>query len=284
MLARTKVVGVLERLQQRDPDHVMFGAATHGYALAAPLPEARVAAIEGALGVTLPADYRHFVTTVGASGAGPGYGLVPLDHPAQLEPLARPFVLVNALGPPATPDDTNDPYWRSPWLDGAMLLADHGCTYLSVLVIRGAAAGQVWADLRAAGVGIVPTHASFTAWYAEWLRAVDHVPSYDACPAPAGSCSLPNACANFFAQLEQQHGVAPGMLPEAVVRDALWGIGDGAIATATTADRFFEEGPVRLCRWCSAMVDRFAARRMMRWSQLVVGRATRVERSTAEVA
>lgn len=281
MLARDQVLEVLALLDQRDPARLAFGADAHGYALAPTLAEARVEAIEAAIGAALPADYRAFVTTIGAAGAGPGHGLVALDHPLQLEPLARPFAHVEALRPSTDVADRTSPYWSDDRLDGAILLCDHGCAYLSLLVVRGARAGEVWADLRAAGVGIAPSHPSFSAWYGEWLDAARREPPYPRCPAPGESCALPNALGSYFAQVEEQHGVGSGELVEAVVREALWSIPDGGIANSTGAGRFFAAGPIRLCACCSAMVDRFEARGMMRRAQLVPGQATLVERGGA---
>src|SRR5215510_742048 len=96
----SSIRAALQRLQAAQPD--VFGAEAHGFALNTPLAEADVAAIERQHGITLPADYRRFITEVGNGGAGPSYGVFPLgyldDGSADVQPwgdfvgtLAEPF-------------------------------------------------------------------------------------------------------------------------------------------------------------------------------------------------
>src|SRR4051812_23755614 len=59
-----------------------FGAAQHRYALAPPLDAAALAAVEAALGAALPDELRAFAGELAAGGAGPGYGIVPVDRSA----------------------------------------------------------------------------------------------------------------------------------------------------------------------------------------------------------
>ena len=61
-----------------------LGIKKHRFRLGPPLPESEVAVFEEQYGISLPPDYRAFITSVGISGAGPYYGLLPLaqatDH------------------------------------------------------------------------------------------------------------------------------------------------------------------------------------------------------------
>ena len=56
-----------------------FGESKHGFRLGPPLGEGELAAFEQVHGVSLPAGYRAFLTEIGNGGAGPYYGLVPLE-------------------------------------------------------------------------------------------------------------------------------------------------------------------------------------------------------------
>src|SRR5512136_2105747 len=61
-----------------------LGIRKHRFRLEPPLPEAEVAAFEEQYDISLPPEYRDFITSVGSSGAGPYYGLLSLaqatDH------------------------------------------------------------------------------------------------------------------------------------------------------------------------------------------------------------
>jgi hypothetical protein len=268
----------LAALAARDPDHRRFGAVAHGYQLRPRLDEARLAAFEARIGVRLPEAYRDFVGRIGDGGAGPGYGLVPLARAGQLAGAALPSPLTGPLRHPADPDDA---YGAQRHLDGTVLLSDHGCGYSSVLVVNGPERGRVYLDLRGAGDGLVPSHADFVAWYAEWLAAMDHDPPLIAGPARADRCAPPNALENFLSHYEEEAEVSAGGLDAAAVGQALLGIPDGGLATRGDANmpRYFAEGdPVRLCANCQAMIDRFVARGMMRPAQVLAGVPTLIER------
>lgn len=75
--------GVRERvlaLREAPNAAQVFGARGHRFELLPPLSEVEVAEAEQEFGVGLPADYRSFLLEVGAGGAGPHYGLYPLQR------------------------------------------------------------------------------------------------------------------------------------------------------------------------------------------------------------
>jgi tetratricopeptide (TPR) repeat protein len=176
--------GRLERIRERlqllgrcDAERQVFGAHQHQYQLAPPLAEAELAEFERTHGVSLPADYRAFLTTLGNGGAGPFYGLAPLSaEPPRFaakfdgtQPsLARPFPLHeawpqgdHASAPPIAPGTSI--------YDGLVLLSDQGCGYFDVLIISGPQRGRVWADITQALGGLMPWYDSFLAAYEAWL-------------------------------------------------------------------------------------------------------------------
>lgn len=68
----------VRRLRRSPRRSRVFGADGHRFALHPPLTEVQVTQAEAQFGTTLPAQYRSLLTTVGAGGAGPGYGLFAL--------------------------------------------------------------------------------------------------------------------------------------------------------------------------------------------------------------
>lgn len=159
-----------------------FGAHRHGYQLEPPLDEATVAAFEAHHGIRLPLDYRAFITTLGAAGAGPFYGLKPLAAPSPDDTpwffadardpapsLSRPFSLSEAWRPAGEGDVPPVPAGTSLY-DGLVQLSDHGCGYFDVIVVNGPQAGRVWADFSQALGGIEPWYDSFLDAYEAWLE------------------------------------------------------------------------------------------------------------------
>lgn len=197
---------MLERLRALDPNLRQFGALDHEYRLGPTLSEKELAAFEMEQGVRLPADYRMFLAQVGNGGAGPYYGLVPLNawQPELMLPtLVGEFegdelLMVDGkpvfidLGPRpeiARPADPSRPFLlEGAWprrdhdalpaedvhpLDGCTLLSEIGDGYRCFLVITGGRAGEVWEDYThgVAYEAIQPTGFAFLPWYEYWLES-----------------------------------------------------------------------------------------------------------------
>jgi hypothetical protein len=131
----------LEAVKQRiallsviDADRQVFGASKHQYALAPVLTGDELGDLERRLGCALPEEMRLFLRRLGASGAGPYYGLLPASRDAG--------------------DD--------------VILADQGCGMSSLLVITGMHSGEVWIDFGD-GSPRQREAASFLAWYEAWI-------------------------------------------------------------------------------------------------------------------
>jgi len=214
-----------------------FGASHHRYELRAPLAAAELPGLEARLGAELPDDLRGFVAEVGAGGAGPGYGIVPLDR-------AAPYVV-------AAPPDA--PWTRS------LPLAHLGCGYTAVAVLDGGARGEVWIDARAIGV-TGPIHPSFTAFYLDWIDRLAHA-RWPEPHVPVGACALAAALSGYLAHCEAERGLATDTLAGEALRDALSRLGPGAIEVAAESSvAWFADGDrVDPCIACARLIDTLAA-------------------------
>ncbi len=271
MLTRDQVSQKLAAAARLDPDFLRFGAGTHRYTLGPPLGAARVAEIERGLGFLLPADYRQFAMTVAGSGAGPGHGLVTPDHPAQLDARAKSYFTSPTIATIETVDGKKITGHSNyaPNQEGLLLLADQGCTKMSMLVINGEEPGAVYTDLRCIDDDYAFEAESFTAWYSRWLDGLGAELETPPLGDPS-RCAPPQAISNYLRAIaEKRKGSADAQLGEDEVRQALLEIGDGGLATRCGGERFFaDQQPVRLCASCQQMVANFVDRGMMRWAQL----------------
>ncbi len=76
-LDKSTVVQRLAYLDRRDPRRKIFGANGHDYKLRPTVPISVIESFEKQHGISLPANYRSFITEIGDGGAGPFYGLLP---------------------------------------------------------------------------------------------------------------------------------------------------------------------------------------------------------------
>jgi hypothetical protein len=205
---------VLERLAeaaQRDPSSKVFGALGHHYKLNPTLAVSLVEAFEKHHGVSLPVDYRRFITEIGNGGAGPYYGVLPFGKDDDdrdwkdgglVGDLSKPFPHLTAWNQaesfwedapnprPDTPLEEEDKlweawdkvmeehYWNPSIMNGAILICHKGCALRQWLVINSEQRGFVWNDHRADNRGIAPVLDQtgnpnrFADWYMEWLDSL----------------------------------------------------------------------------------------------------------------
>ena len=212
-----------------------FGAAHHRYQLAPPLTADALAAVERALG-PLPDDVRAFVREVAAGGAGPYYGVVPVDRAGLV------------MSPPS-----------AAWSRG-LPISHLGCGYLAVVALDGAARGEVWLDARALAI-TQPIAPSFTAFVVDWIDRVAHARWLEP-HIPPGVCPLPTALSGYLAHCEAARGLAAGTITGDDLRDALARLGPGAIEiAATSAQPWFADGErVDPCVACAQLLDSLGLR------------------------
>jgi hypothetical protein len=224
-------------LAAADPALRRFGAAVHRYELAPPLDAAAARAVEHRLGAALPLpeELRALVTELGAGGAGPGYGLVPVDRTAD-----------RLVAAPA----------GAPWTRG-LPLAHLGCGYLAVVALDGGARGEVWIDARAIGV-VRPIQPGVTALYLDWIDRLAHA-RWPEPHVPAGACALAAALSGYLARCEAETGTPAGALAGPALRDALSRLGPGAIEIAAEASPWFDDGDrVDPCIACARLIESLA--------------------------
>ena len=151
----------LAHLQHEDPDFRAFGASEHRYQLLPPLPEAAIRMFEAQYDITLPDEYRHFLSVIGNGGAGPYYGILPLAATTEYCDPRRPFPFKGKTRPRRQAVER----WATNQEPGVLAIADRGCMLSSYLVLHGPSRGTVWNGVDALHLAGV----SFTTWYREWI-------------------------------------------------------------------------------------------------------------------
>lgn len=171
----TILLDKLARLREADREFRVFGSEQHRYRLGPCLTEMEIQQFEHPHQITLPEEYRDFLLHVGNGGAGPYYGLLPLEKSVESEEsefLARPFPHANwwnGMTPPNwwdVPSEQREPtqfdprqeeeYFADKHIQGTLCLAHEGCGYYRLLVVSGPERGYIWSDERAGDGGVFP--------------------------------------------------------------------------------------------------------------------------------
>ncbi len=177
---------LLCRMRTEDTDLRVFGANLHKYSLGPTLSEYELKAFEQKHGITLPPDYRLFLKEAGNgkeersdapiiainAGAGPGYGLLPLEETSGECDPKTPFPLTQSTDVQMTSGAAQAAQKLEDWEDeepcpGVLQIAYHGCAFFSYLVVNGPAYGTVW-DADMSLNSFFATGLSFAAWCRRW--------------------------------------------------------------------------------------------------------------------
>lgn len=133
---------------QADPDCQVFGASKHRYRLNPVLSISDVSAYEAKYHVRLPSQYRFFITHVGNGGAGPDYGIAPLNLMRPYQGTMDPPFISSRLTleqwdeklQPVEDDDCPDDVFdamEEALMQGVYELGSKGCTYENITVTNG---------------------------------------------------------------------------------------------------------------------------------------------------
>ncbi len=152
---------MLDRLKAADSIFRVSGSEGHRYRLGPVLSVAEVEDFEGKYGIRIPDDFRQFLLKVGNGGAGPSWGLLPLDaygcDPATPFPYVTPGDCEAVAGVNGYPIKDGS---------GVLSICDCGCG-TGFLVVNGASYGTIWLGQDY----YYPTGLSFGLWYKEWLES-----------------------------------------------------------------------------------------------------------------
>lgn len=167
----------LSQLEKIDKKNEVFGAEQHHYHMNQPLSEKAIISFEKRHAIKLPEEYRAFLKSVGNGGAGPGYGLFPLEaveDPKQFGAaafLSRPFPWNDQQAYHETymlEEDENTAYDLA--VQGSLPLAHMGCGMIIRLIVSGSNQETLWLDDRSSDYGIYEVNKSgFFNWYETWL-------------------------------------------------------------------------------------------------------------------
>ncbi len=167
---------VLAKLEQvRNRGLTSFGSNTHKFRLNPPITETAVQKFERKHRIDLPEDYRAFLTLAGNGGAGPFYGLLPLERwgDAVIEDI--PDYL--AMPSPLRPHIPENVEWETALgcafeelFQDTLALVHQGCAYYALLIVSGFHRGKVvYVDLDRCGTPYFVQDKTFIAWYERWL-------------------------------------------------------------------------------------------------------------------
>ncbi len=157
--ARQRVIE-MRRIDSRH--NLVFGSLSHKYQILKRVSEERLLDFELKNDVQIPAEYRSFLTSFGAGGAGPDYGIYDFRKVDSVSVEGR-FHLTDSQ---EWPDDDDDPLWDLP---GLLNISTSGCSHDWWIEINGPQPGTMWVN---AGDRLLRSD-SFGAWYGQWLDRVE---------------------------------------------------------------------------------------------------------------
>jgi len=166
-----RILAKLKEVRKRGLES--FGCESHKFVLEKPLRETEVLEFERQYGIQLPEDFRRFVLEAGSSGAGPYYGLLPIDrwgaeHCSDPTGAAKECPMYPGM-PAPDPDATFDEAGTSLLQRGTIWIVTQGCAYETVLVVSGPYRGRLVNLNEEGGTPYFTRDNGFLAWYERWL-------------------------------------------------------------------------------------------------------------------
>jgi len=186
-IARIKEKLVIAR--QTDTSLKAFGASAHQYMLSAPFTAQQMAAFERKYQVSLPDDYRAFLTQVGTTGAAPFYGLYSPEKGAHHKGAYTATTLSQAI---VFNDATSIQAWEqlvsqikkeeqsdlrynveyAKIFAGILVIGQQGGDFHTALIINGEEKGKVIYLDNQWKKPLYTFESNFLDWYERWLDEV----------------------------------------------------------------------------------------------------------------
>ena len=151
----TEVKSLAELARERNPNPQEFGAITHKYQFNPPIGIDKVREFEAASGLTLPEAYVRYLTQIGNGGAGPNYGLFPLEKiKAFYDPNEEIFLdkkdideewdeICRAYDESLENDDGEYLKIEQRAFNGSVIIGTPGCTMYTILMCKGENYGKI---------------------------------------------------------------------------------------------------------------------------------------------
>lgn len=152
----------ISRLKEKDKHFRVYGSKSHKYQFRPTLTEDEVSVFEQKYQIKLPEDYRLFLIQIGNGGAGPDYGLSPLEiiHPDD----AKPNIPFRWSGDEGIKDAEFMKFYDE--RPGVIELVSYGYE-TDFLVVNGDSYGTIWTEYPQ---WLSPTGKTFIENYKDWLE------------------------------------------------------------------------------------------------------------------
>lgn len=184
-----RIMSKLKKVKRKDTGYSVFGSSSHKYEVKKPLDEVSLKRWEAEYGVSLPESYRQFLTRIGNGGAGPYYGIYPLDrtiayitdHVLNTACILHPDMdneEWNKLVEPLTEEDdiTDEEYdaVHDAVLGGMLCIGTQGCEYDMYLVLQGEHRGRIvyTSEIYKDHPFFFTYEKNFLDWYERWLDEI----------------------------------------------------------------------------------------------------------------
>lgn len=200
---QSQLIRIKEKLliiRQKDKKHKLFGAKSHLYQIGKPITLEEIAIKEQIFNISLPEDFKLFLTTIGNGGisskhtaAAPYYGLYSLINLDFSELLPNPEIylsqptlftqsptqeewenlkttLLKNIGR-ITTEEYNGYYDINNFLyQGLLPISTQGCAYYTALILNGMHRGRViYVDIDNFNPPLLVYENNFLDWYERWL-------------------------------------------------------------------------------------------------------------------